>query len=418
MQKLPAPPQEPKLSSLVLPASLPRRSLLANLLLAAFSLALVAWSVRLLQTRYTSITSLDAVINGTVIDVKAPQAGTVATLKTTTGAPTTRNRVLLTLQNDQISKSAMQAAKTRLNQQQAQLAQAQVQLNQQLALMQQVAADQQNQSQLETLEAQDAIGQARADLEGARARLQLAQLQYQRMSTLRSQGAVPQANLDTAALEMQQRQAEVTSLTTRIKTAQTVQRAASLGLTLSRTRSNYDPRIRLQELQQQITNQQQYIATLKQSIQDARAELSQATADWQRQRQRIVITPVSGVTWRLTTQPGKHVEQGDSLVQLLDCNRRWVDVFVDEKGLQSLVPGTPAEITLYGEGAATLRGQVSMVRSGVGRLAAGEDVAVALNQNLPRTTQVRVDLEPQADRGNPKQFCYVGYTARVTFNVK
>jgi hypothetical protein len=95
-----------------------------------------------------------------------------------------------------------------------------------------------------------------------------------------------------------------------------------------------------------------------------------------------------------------------------------VDVFVDEKAVRSLPPGTPAQIEFYGETAPTLQGQVSLVRSGIGRLAAGEDVAVTVSQHLPRTSQVRVELDSQADRGTPEQFCYVGYTAKVTFEVQ
>lgn len=418
MQKAPTSRQDYTVAPPLSANPAPRRSRLSNILLIGISLGLLAWSGHLLQRRLTSVSSIDAVINGTLIDVKAPQSGTISALHTDTGTLTTRNHVLLSIQNDQISKLTVQSIQTRLNQQQAQLAQAQVQLAQQQALLQQVATDQQRQSQLETVVAQESVEQTQADLVGAQARYRLAQLNHQRMSELRSQGAVPQANLDTATLEMAQRQAEVTSLNARITTSQAAQQAAQQGLTLDKTRSNYDPRIRLQELQQQVTNQRQYVATLTQGIKDIQAELTQATADWQRQRQRLVITPVSGVMWRLATQPGKYVESGESLGQILDCSRRWVDVFVDEKAVRSLPPGTPAQIEFYGETAPTLQGQVSLVRSGIGRLAAGEDVAVTVSQHLPRTSQVRVELDPNADRGTPEQFCYVGYTAKVTFKVQ
>lgn len=413
-------PQGYKISSPVSSAErlTPVRSPLSNWLLVGLSVGLLAWAGRLLQTHLTSVTSVDAVINGTVVDIKAPQPGVIGQLNVNTGGAVTRNRVLLTIENNQISQLTLQGTKTRLSEQRSQLAQAQVQLNQQIALLQQVNLDQQNQSQLEVQSAQEALQQAQADLAGAVARHQLATLHFERMSFLRSQGAVPQSSLDTASVELTQRQTEINSIQTRISTAQANQKAAQLGLTLNRTRSNYDPQIRRQELQQGITNQRQYIKTLMQNIQNAQAEMTQAGKDWQRQRQRILIMPVTGVAWRMTVQPGKYVQQGDSLGQLLDCTRRWVDVFVDEKTVQSLPPGTPAQIQLYGDAAPMLRGRVSSVRSGVGRLAAGEDVAVAIAQNLPRTTQIRVDLDPNSDRGTAQQFCYVGYTAKVTFPLK
>jgi len=93
-------------------------------------------------------------------------------------------------------------------------------------------------------------------------------------------------------------------------------------------------------------------------------------------------------------------------------------VFVDEQAVRSLQPGTPASIELYGSNAQVLQGKVSLVRSGIGRLAAGEDVAVPIMPNLPRNTQVRVDLDPTTAKNNPNLFCHVGYTGRVTFKVK
>jgi hypothetical protein len=42
-----------------------------------------------------------------------------------------------------------------------------------------------------------------------------------------------------------------------------------------------------------------------------------------------------------------------------------------------------------------------------------------ITPNLPRLTQVRVDLEPQPE-SQPllNRFCYVGYTGRVTFKIR
>ncbi len=398
----------------------PRRSLFSNLLMVAASAGLLVWAYQLLQARFTSVTSLDAVINGAITDVKAPREGLVDQLRLTTGAIATRNHVFATLRNDRINQLSLQEIKTRVSQQQSQLAQAQTQLTQHLALVQQVATDQQNQQQLEATGARESLDQVTSDLKGAAARYQLAKLQFDRTTALHAQGAVSQATLDASRLELEQRQAEVESLTARSRASQTAQQAAQLGLTLDKTRSNYDPRIRLQELEIQISNQRQTIQSLTQSLADAQAELAQATADLKRNQTVIVISPATGVVWRLPAQPGKYVQQGDSLGQVLDCRKRWMDVFVDEKAMRSLKPGTEATIELYGNDLPALHGRVSLIRSGVGRLAAGEEAAsnsTPIAQNLPRTTQVRVELVPQAGTSNPKVFCYVGYTGKVTFKL-
>lgn len=397
--------------------SISSRSLLSNLLILSAGIGLIAWSWQLLQTRFTSVISRDAVINGVLTELKAPAAGMVATLSVKTGEVISQNQAIVTLKNDRISALPVQAIYSRINEQQAQLKRAEAQLARQLTLVQTLSADRQNQSRLEIAEAQESVAQSEAEFNKAQSRYQIAQTSYQRSNFLREQGGLAQVQLDDAKRELEDSKNEVSRLEARLKAIRSNEQAAQLGLTLSRSRSNYDPGIRLQELQLQIADGQQAIITLTQAIKDAQAELNQAKNDLQ-QRQKIVVnTPTSGMIWRLNTQSGKWVEQGESLGQVLDCSRRWVDVFVDEQAVRSLQPGTPATIELYGSKTEILQGQVSLVRSGIGRLAAGEDIAVPITPNLPRNTQVRVDLDSSNVKANPNLFCHVGYTGRVTFKV-
>lgn len=193
-----------------------------------------------------------------------------------------------------------------------------------------------------------------------------------------------QTQLDAVAKELEESKNLIGSLEARLQTIRANQKASRLGLTLTRSRSSYDPRIRLQEMQLEIADGRKAIATLQQGIKDAKAELVLAQTDTSRKEKVVVKVPTPGVIWHLSVQPGQFVQQGATLVQVLDCKRRWVDVFVDEKSVRSIQPGTPASIELYGSNSQVLQGQVSIIRSGLGRLAAGEDVAVPITPNMPR----------------------------------
>jgi multidrug resistance efflux pump len=407
--------QDIKLPSLE--QKLPSRSILSNLLITLISIGLVVWTFQLLRTRFTSVVSIDAVINGAVVDIKAPQEGVVANVAIATGDKTTSGQSLLVLQNDQVSELKVQEINSRLSQYKADLQSAQAHLSELLALRQVSAADNQTQYHLENLEFQRLIDQVAADLRGAEARLNLAQISRDRSVQLQSEGAVSMANLDSAIAEVEQRQAEVDSLQNRLQSLQANQAAAQQGLTLERTRSNFDPRIRLQELQLQIAEQQQKIQRLEQSIKDTEAELAQAKLDAERDQKVQIHAATTGVMWSLAVQPGTFVQQGESLGKLLDCHQRWVDAFVDERTLRSLQIGSPATIELYGDSSQTLSGRVGIIRSGSGRLSVGEDVAVPVVANMPRKAQVRVNLDPETDPTALEQLCYVGYTGKVTFDI-
>ena len=392
------------------------RSLVANIVIVIVSVGLIAWAIRLIQSKFTSVASLDAVVNGVVIDIKTPQEGIIKSLNADTGSIIEKDSILLSVENDQVSNLQVKQTISRLSSQQSQLASAEGQLNQLLSLLELLQSDSQNQKRLEVTEYDDRIDQFESDLRGAIARSQLAQVNYDRAVFLHKEGAYSQAVLDLAKAELQARKSEVESLEARRQSILANREAASIGLTLERTRSNYDPRVRLEEVQLQIDNQQRTIAALRQSIADAQGELIEAKADVERRRNAIVKAPVSGVIWKLDARKGQLVRQEQSVGQMLDCSRRWVDVYVEEQSVEAIQIGMPAKIELYGSRDLVLNGTVSLIRSGLGRFNAGEDVAITIPQNLPRTTQVRVDLDKSSDIGAPKVFCYVGYTGKVTLN--
>lgn len=393
------------------------RSLLSNLLILTASVGLVIVSVHLLHTKFTSVISRDAVINGTLININAPEDGTVVELPVKTGESVSLDQTILIIKNERVSKLPTQAIITRINDQQAQLDRAQAQLERQIILRQTFSQEQQNQANLESIEAQNSVVEVESELQGVKARYQIAQKSYDRSKFLTIEGALAQTQLDTVAKELAESKNLVSSLEARLEGIRANQKASELGLTLSRSRSSYDPRIRLQEMQLQIADGRKAIATFQQGIKDAKSELAQAQTDASRKEKVVVKVPTPGVIWHMPVQSGQFVQQGASLGQILDCKRRWVDVFVDEKAVRSIQPGTPATIELYGSNSQVLQGHVSIIRSGLGRLAAGEDVAVPITPNMPRNSQVRVDLETNKDNGDPSLMCYVGYTGRVTFKI-
>lgn len=64
-----------------------------------------------------------------------------------------------------------------------------------------------------------------------------------------------------------------------------------------------------------------------------------------------------------------------------------------------------------------------MIRSGLGRLAAGKDTVVAANPNLPRHTQVRITLNNNGNNTllmnrQDSNFCYIGFTGRAVFKIQ
>jgi multidrug resistance efflux pump len=400
----------------------PARSLVANVLVLAITIALAGVSVRLLQMRLTSVVSVDAVINGVLTEIRAPQEGVVEQLHGNTGQVLRGQQPLMQLRNQRVSQLAVRETQSRLTELESDRLEAEALLAQQSQLVQGLTQDSVNQRQLATQEQGRQVEATQASVQAAQSQLELASLALKRAEMLGAEGAVAQSLVDEARVEQRQRQADLKQLQAQSAALRSDLEATRLGLSLGRSRSGYDPAIRLQELQLQIAQQKKVVQSKKRLANSAKAELVQAQADVQRALGTEVLAPGPGVLWKMAVQPNQFVEKGDALGQLLDCRKRWVDAVVEEKAMRSITPGMAASIELYGREDVVLHGRVSLVRSGIGRLAAGQEVAVPMAPNLPRHSQVRVEIDPesggQSATAEAQSFCYVGYTAKVRFEVK
>ncbi len=409
-----------------------RRSLLANGVVIATGVGVLAFTGVFLFRHLTTVTSRDAVINGVIVNVRAPEEGTLVDLRAQVGEMINPSEgAVAILKNDRTTAMTPKDVKTWLQRRRGELGAAKAKLAELQGLLASAQADNTHQHRLEVTEsdrrlaaAQAELSAARAQLADAKARQELAQINYERFVSLAQQGAVPQSQADAARTELKQSQAQVVNHQRTVDAvARTVEalaaeaQAAQLGLTLRNTRSNYDPRLRLQELKLQIAEQKAAIRGIEAEIAAQQEQLAQAEREVAQRQVVPINTPVAGYVWRVEARQGAFLGKGDLILQVLDCQRRWVDVFLDEKMLRLVHPGTRARIELYGDKWVTLRGRVSSIRSGLGRLNPGDDMVIPIPENYPRQSQVRVELEP-SDAQEEGNFCYVGYTGKVTFEIQ
>lgn len=408
-----------------IPSTVVIRSFLSNVLMVGVGLTLIYWSYQLVKTRMTTVISQDAVINGVLVELKTPSEGTIDRLSVTTGNSITQGQSLMVLKNERVSKLEVQELisklnnyKTQLKREQGELARNISSLEQNTTIIQNLARQQNNYRRLVTQRYRESAAQIEAQLKAVQARLDFARVNYERVSYLTEQGALAEADVEKAKLEIEETIAQIAQLQAQLKEIETEAAAAQVDLNLSWSPDNFVPNIRLQQLKLNIADQRLVIAALQQSIKDTQLEIKEAQRDYQVEQSTTIKAPIEGILWSLNVQKGQYVEEAYSLGKVLNCKRRWIDVYVDEKALRSIQPNTPVTIELYGDRSETLQGKVSLVRSGIGRLSPGEEVALPLIPNLPRQSQVRIDLEPNSTDSGPNLFCYVGYTAKVTFNVQ
>jgi multidrug resistance efflux pump len=126
-----------------------------------------------------------------------------------------------------------------------------------------------------------------------------------------------------------------------------------------------------------------------------------------------LFMPANHVVWAVAASPGSTVTEGQTLVDLASCERRFVAVELPERDFEQAKAGDPAAVRLIGSDD-WYQGIVRQVRGSAART---DDRLLAAQVPLasPGSITVEVELpeEPPATRQNG--FCNIGRMAEVRF---
>jgi len=130
------------------------------------------------------------------------------------------------------------------------------------------------------------------------------------------------------------------------------------------------------------------------------------------QKEAVVAMPFDGVVWSVRGQNGTQVGAQESVINVLDPKRVWVDAFLHEKHAGKLRVGSPVVVRAV-DGAQSWPGRVESIRAGAGRVDPEQYVAVPAADLARRRIAVRVRLEA-ANPFGASEFFGVGRSVKVT----
>ena len=146
----------------------------------------------------------------------------------------------------------------------------------------------------------------------------------------------------------------------------------------------------------------------------AAERLAELTQQVQLQQSAVVKMPFDGVAWTVPAKNGAQVAINETVVEVIDPGKIWVDAFFHERHAEKLVVGSEVNVETE-RGEFVCRGRVESVRSGVGRIAYEGVAAVSPTEYTQRRVSVRVRLE-DATPFEASQFFGVGRSVVVTVN--
>lgn len=384
----------------------------ADLTILLISAGLLITALAIVINFFTA-RSRDAVINATPIVLRSPVTGTLESLNVGTGVEVRPGQTLAIIVNPRASRDALSALETELETARGRLQELRTRRDLRQKLVARLTQDARQQRDLEVARDQgdrDNLGFA---LDRARKELAFARRETLRQEELFRAGAVAANVVDRARTTELQRAREVRGLEAQLSGQAAVLEASRNELTLRNNRSNSDPVVRLQEATIALENAEGDVRTQAFQVNGLEQQVAVARKEWQERSSARLISPRKAVIWQLGAQRGDSVDAMQSVIQMIDCSQRWLTTTVAENDLNRIRLGSKAKIELVGS-RDKLRGEVVGIRSGIGRTQLGEEAPTPVPINLARESEVKIRILNDFP-APPGEFCYVGFTAKVSF---
>jgi multidrug resistance efflux pump len=164
--------------------------------------------------------------------------------------------------------------------------------------------------------------------------------------------------------------------------------------------------LRRQELETEMLQQTSIAKQLAAEVTEERSRL-------ERIGHSDVLLPADHVVWSVLASPGSTVTEGQTILDLADCTRRFVVVDLPEREFEQIKPNAPAEVRLIG-GDEWRQGNVLRV---IGSAVRTDDRLLAAQVPHPTSSSITVEVELLQDRSEAEHsgFCNIGRLAEVRF---
>jgi multidrug resistance efflux pump len=377
------------------------------------------------QQHYSQVRSRQAFINAEIIKVRNPIAGNLQLKNLQPGQSITVGENIGTVKNLR-QGAELEVTRQNLISQIKQAAQTLIGIEAQIAdRLQTIAlleteADNQNNLGIDYEIQQVEIAQNKLDQ--AQVAVKIAQKNYERMDNLANQGVIAKDKVEQSQLNFNRTQNDLKSARSQVEQAEHKVKAAQAGLQLEGSRTLSYSEIRERELTTEINDLQQEIGEAQVRQQTTEAELTKINRQLKLNQQATIPSPTNGIVWSVESKAGEYVDPSTPIVEVLNCQNRWVEAFFSERNAEKIYPGKFVQVRLLGsEQGKVVSGRVESIRAGSGRVETGEDIAVPPPDSIRRQVAVRIKLDeitrqsafPQ--NSETTQFCNVGRSAEVVF---
>ncbi|MBT8416104.1 MAG: HlyD family secretion protein [Silicimonas sp.] len=369
----------------------------------------------LLWPRATGYVSRFAVVNAPVLTVRAPVNGVIVSPTPGLAAAVARDDILFDLRATQTSRSEVARLRAELQIRTAEAHALREEERLAAEVVQGLRARVVGETESELVFLTRKLEQARANRRLNEIAWDRAAADLARTEDLLARGAVPVTRVEEALFAKNEAEAEIAADDAEIAALKVEIGAIEAGLPSPAGTGRRDfAHDRLDDMMMALAD----IRTRRISVAARRdavaAELAQMRDELDGLARFRPAASANGVIWTASRQAGASVTLGSDLFQLLDCERRFIEVIFDERAFENLPQGTAAEVRLRGSDRSFTARVVSRHAAGRGAALSAVDAAV-LDPYETGGVKVFLGIDPAdiTDPGVAAAFCDVGRTAEV-----
>ncbi|PWT99631.1 MAG: hypothetical protein C5B53_05125 [Candidatus Melainabacteria bacterium] len=196
-------------------------------------------------------------------------------------------------------------------------------------------------------------------------------------------------------------------------------KAAQAGLSVGSNRELSTPANRIEDLERELIQLKLKQIDLRMALNQDRFSFKRALSLRTLDSTVTMKAPDRGVVWSILAKSGELVTPGAAIANMLMPQKRWVEAFVQEKDLHRLHIGGKAKVKLAGTNK-RFDATIESIRAGVGRVSAGQPVAVPPPDRARKEIELRLSVDwPHvcvANEFGANQFYGVGRSLEVEFD--
>jgi len=391
-----------------------------TILRVSLATALLVVAATSMQPHLTSYVSTSAVVNAPLVGVSAPFNGTLVKASPLVARPVEAGQTLFVLKNSEGQGASAEALRAEIGATTGQIVGLKKQMSDLQALSERLIA--RREAKIEARRAWFAprLEEAHWEVRRAEALLSQAEEDHSRLQSLSEKGSAKKSDLIRAKADMEVATADVAQRRAAQARLEIEESTLDGELGVDLTSSDFEQieyridevAIRLADLDARLLGLETRRASLKTQ------EASYARESTRRESFRPVA-PLSGLIWNASGVEGSAVSEGEQVVQILKCSRRFLEVILPARHFEKVRAGTEAWVKLKGSDTPMTAKVVASYGSGA-KPNRGMDAAAP---RIEATDGVRVIvvLDEQADLSSftvQRAFCDVGRAAEVRFQME